>query len=171
MAEITNGATGSLYLAVKLDVLRKEPEAGMIHRGNVLMNSSMELLWVEASFWIGDAVIYAQEVLLHSVDVRRFTQMLKELITNVPPHMDRQTRSVRFEDITSPELHFLVEQTIYDSGGNSYEIRVMIDPGIQNGSPGVAGEGPAMMLQPEEKDLLAFARDLQSEAEMTLLLG
>lgn len=53
----------------------------------------------------------------------------------------------------------------------SYELRVMVDPGIQNGSVGVAGEGPAMILQPSEKDLLVFVRDWQSEVEMALLLG
>jgi hypothetical protein len=179
MAEITNNETGNLYLAVRLDVLRKEPELGMYSRGNVMMNSTMGLLWTEVAFYVGDTTIFAQEILLHSVDVRRFTSMVKELIANTPAQAPGTTRKVHFDDITSPELHIRVKQSIFaanlpgeDAGSSSsYELRVMVDPGIQNGSVGVAGEGPAMFLQPTEKDLLTFVRDWQSEAEMALLLG
>ena len=185
MAEITNGRTEDGYLSIRIDVLRKEPESGMIARNTVDMNSDMGLLWTEVAFQIGRDTIYGQEVLLHSSDIRYFTQSLEDMISEQP--QEEQERKIHFP-ISSPELLITVKQMIYErdpmveddqhdkkvrqehSFSARYELLVVIDTGIASGASGVNGEGPAMFLQPDEKRLLSFVCDLRAEAEMALLL-
>jgi hypothetical protein len=185
MAEITNGRTEDGYLSIRIDVLRKEPESGMIARNTVDMNSDMGLLWTEVAFQVGRDTIYGQEVLLHSSDIRYFTQSLEDMIQEQP--LEEQERRIQFP-ISSPELLMTVKQIIYErdplaeddrqgknaSGDHStsarYELLVVIDTGIASGDTGVNGEGPGMYLQPEEKRLMSFICDLRAEAEMALLL-
>jgi len=186
MAEITNGRTEDGYLSIRIDVLRKEPESGMIARNTVDMNSDMGLLWTEVAFQVGRDTIYGQEVLLHSSDIRYFTQSLEDMIYEQPN--EEQERKIHFP-ISSPELLITVKQMIHERdplieddqpGKNTvkgersfsahYELTVVIDTGIASGESGVNGEGPAMFLQPDEKPLLSFVCDLRAEAEMALLL-
>jgi hypothetical protein len=185
MAEITNGRTEDGFLSIRIDVLRKEPASGMIARNTVDMNSDMGLLWTEVAFQVGRDTIYGQEVLLHSADIRYFTQSIEDMIYEQP--QEEQERRIHFP-ISSPELLLTVKQVIYERdplaendrmvkkerGEHSisarYELLAVIDTGIASGDTGVNGEGPAMYLQPDEKRLLSFICDLRAEAEMTLLL-
>jgi hypothetical protein len=185
MAEITNGRTEDGYLSIRVDVLRKEPENGMIARNTVDMNSDMGLLWTEVAFQVGRDTIYGQEVLLHSSDIRYFTQALEDMIYEHT--QEEQERKIHFP-ISSPELLITVKQMIHEedsvkqdgqhekksrkehSFSACYELLVVIDTGIASGDSGVNGEGPAMFLQPDEKRLLSFVCDLRAEAEMALLL-
>ncbi len=184
MAEITNGRSEDGFLSIRIDVLRKEPESGMIARNTVDMNSDMGLLWTEVAFQVGRDTIYAQEVLLHSSDIRYFTQSIEDMIHEQP--QQEQERKIHFP-VSSPELLVTVKQTIREqdrSGEGSsrkkgkgnflttacYELLVVIDTGIASGESGVNGEGPAMYFEPEERRLLSFICDLRSEAEMALLL-
>jgi hypothetical protein len=184
MAEITNGRTEDGYLSIRIDVLRKEPENGMIARNTVDMNSDMGLLWTEVAFQVGRDTIYGQEVLLHSSDIRYFTQALEDMIYEHPE--EEQERKIHFP-ISSPELLITVKQMIHEQDSEEdgrhnqknkgkpifsarYELLVVIDTGIASGDSGVNGEGPGMFLQPDEKRLLSFVCDLRAEAEMALLL-
>jgi hypothetical protein len=185
MAEITNGRTEDGYLSIRIDILRKEPESGMIARNTVDMNSDMGLLWTEVAFQVGRDTIYGQEVLLHSSDIRYFTQSLEDMIYEQP--QEEQERKIHFP-ISSPELLITVRQAIHErdplveddqhdkkvkeehSYSAAYELLVVIDTGIASGDSGVNGEGPGMFLQPDEKRLLSFVCDLRAEAEMALLL-
>jgi hypothetical protein len=185
MAEITNGRIRDGLLSIRIDVLRKEPESGMIARNTVDMNSDMGLLWTEVAFQVGRDTIYGQEVLLHSSDIRYFTQSIEDMIYEQP--QEEQEQRIHFP-ISSPELLITVKQVFHerdplaengqmvkkDRGDRSvsarYELLVVIDTGIASGEAGVAGEGPAMYMQPEEKRLLSFICDLRAEAEMALLL-
>jgi hypothetical protein len=185
MAEITNGRTEDGFLSIRVDVLRKEPESGMIARNTVDMNSDMGLLWTEVAFQVGRDTIYGQEVLLHSSDIRYFTQSLEDMIQEQP--QEEQERKIHFP-ISSPELLITVKQMILErdplagedqparrgKGEHSfsarYELLAVIDTGIASGDSGVNGEGPAVFLQPDEKRLLSFVCDLRAEAEMALLL-
>ena len=185
MAEITNGRTEDGYLSIRVDVLRKEPENGMIARNTVDMNSDMGLLWTEVAFQVGRDTIYGQEVLLHSSDIRYFTQALEDMIYEHP--QEEQERKIHFP-ISSPELLITVKQMVHEedslkqdgqhgkkskkehSFSACYELLVVIDTGIASGDSGVNGEGPGMFLQPDEKRLLSFVCDLRAEAEMALLL-
>lgn len=185
MAEITNGRTEDGFLSIRIDVLRKEPESGMIARNTVDMNSDMGLLWTEVAFQVGRDTIYGQEVLLHSSDIRYFTQSIEDMIHEQP--QQEQERRILFP-VSSPELLITVKQVIYErdpltdndqpgikaraeqSTSARYELLAVIDTGIASGESGVNGEGPAMYMQPEEKRLLSFICDLRAEAEMALLL-
>jgi hypothetical protein len=185
MAEITNGRTEDGFLSIRIDVLRKEPENGMIARNTVDMNSDMGLLWTEVAFQVGRDTIYGQEVLLHSSDIRYFTQALEDMIYERP--QEEQERKIHFP-ISSPELLISVKQVIREedpvkengqrekkgkkehSFSACYELLVVIDTGIGSGDSGVNGEGPGLFLQPDEKRLLSFVCDLRAEAEMALLL-
>jgi hypothetical protein len=185
MAEITNGRTDDGFLSIRIDVLRKEPENGMISRNNVDMNSDMGLLWTEVAFQVGRDTIYAQEVLLHSSDIRDFTQTTEDVIREKP--QNERDRRIHFP-ISSPELLISVKQILLgrtyveedelsakkdrqDKAVSAcYELLVVIDTGIASGNSGVNGEGPAMYMEPDENRLLGFICDMRAEAEMTLLL-
>ena len=100
---------------------------------------------------------------------------------------EEQERKIHFP-ISSPELLITVKQVIHErdplakngqivkkdrrdrSVSTHYELLVVIDTGVASGEAGVAGEGPAIYMQPEEKHLLSFICDLRAEAEMALLL-
>ena len=94
MAEITNGRTEDGFLSIRIDVLRKEPESGMIARNTVDMNSDMGLLWTEVAFQVGRDTIYGQEVLLHSSDIRYFTQSIEDMIYEQPQRRARAEESI-----------------------------------------------------------------------------
>jgi len=179
MAELNNGNEGNSFLAVRLDIMRKEPRQGMIARNCVEMNSEMDLLWVNVSYIVGTRTIFEQEVLVHSHDLRNFTSHVEEAICNIPPH-ERERRQFRM-DITSPELIIRLDQFICKISSSQhdddapaysgyYEIVIAVEIGIEAGEPGVADDGPAMFFSPESDHLLAFIRDLRSETEMALLL-
>jgi hypothetical protein len=53
----------------------------------------------------------------------------------------------------------------------SYELLVAVDTAVSVGTGGFRGEGPGVYMRPEANQLLDFARDLRSEAEIALLLG
>jgi hypothetical protein len=187
MAEITNGRTGPGMLAVTIDVLRKEPELGLIGRNSIAMNSDLGLLWTKVAFWVGERETFSQEVLLHSLSLRSWPERIEALIkgrgVTQKETRNGHERVVEF-DMASPELIIRVHQYAFrePEDGSSrrakapgtvryiYDMLVIVDTGIDAGEDGVRGEGPAMYLQPELENLIAFARDLRSEAEMALLL-
>jgi hypothetical protein len=122
MAEITNGQTGNQQIGIQINFLRKEVGQGIIERGCVSMNSDMGLLWTEVSFFVAEEPFYAQEVLLHSSDVRSFTRSVQQIIEFRDeydiPRLNSKTnqygidRTVQF-DITSPELLIRLDQHVY----------------------------------------------------------
>ena len=183
MAAITNHRTGAGYLGVSLEILRKEPQDGFISRNCVGMNSEMGLMWTEVSFWVAEQMMFQGEVLLHSSSIRDFTRSLEKAIAVKPT--GKRKRVIKKIDfgICSPELTIKVEQATYRSDPDDdpdynpekptftfYNLIFVVDTGIAAGESGVSGEGPAMYFEPNEEDLLAFARDWRAEMEMALLL-
>lgn len=124
MAEINNGREGELFLGVVFDLNRKESPQGVITRNNVAMNSDLGLLWAEISFWVGQKAIFKQEVLLHSNDIRRFTNQMIQII-EAPGRLYGLLNEHRTENglerdlslsITSPELIWRIHQSVYLPG-------------------------------------------------------
>lgn len=116
MAKITNCYDGPAYLAIDIDIQRKEPELGMIARQAVLMNSDLGLLWAQVTFTVGEDHIFSHEVLLHSQDIERWAQAIENLVQG-EAYIEKKThfgyeRCVDF-DCTSPELIIKVTQLVF----------------------------------------------------------
>jgi hypothetical protein len=121
MAELNNGREGELYLGVSFNLHRKVSGQGLIARQNVNMNSNLGLLWAEITFTVAKKPIYVQEVLLHAIDIRRFTSQMIQVIespariyglpreTRTPTGLERELSL----SITSPELVWRIRQSVY----------------------------------------------------------
>jgi hypothetical protein len=188
MTEINNGRKGSAMLGVCIDIYKKEPISGSFHRNCISMNTQLGLVWADVSFWVAEKEIFHQDVLLHSISVREWASAIEGLAREeggivTDTHYGYERR-VRF-DIASPELIINTHQYYYKpqrplkskkeenpkTGHFSYDMLVVVDTSIAAGNKNVAGEGPAMYLEPGLDSLLRFARDLRSETEVTLLLS
>lgn len=160
MAEISNGLTGGGRLAVRLQVLRKEPPRGIIARGSVAMNSDLTLLWTRVSFWVGEKEIFGQEVLLHSSSILAWSRLVEE------SQYDQNTEF--WFPVESPELGIMVRH--FGTGEEAFvQMLVYIEVGIATGESGVWQAGPAMLMEVDVDKLHQFAGQLRSEAEMVML--
>jgi len=197
MAEINNARTGAAYLAARLEILRKEPEHGVINRNCVEMNSDLGLLWMNLSLWVGEREIFSQNIMVHCLDVDQLAQDLQRLKQG-----DCRIRKVTHYGVensicfglTSPELLLTIRQAVimqdphlvqrYLNGENIteelevegnemdpiYEMWIGVDTGIAAGASHVKGDGPMLYFQPTYSQLDQFIKDFHTEKEVALLL-
>lgn len=121
MAELNNGREGELYLGVTFDLHHRVSPQGVIARNHVNMNSDLGLLWVEISYRVGIKPIYAQDVLVHAEDIRRFSGQVLQAI-DAPERMYGLPKEFRTNtgieremslNFTSPELICRVRQSVF----------------------------------------------------------
>jgi hypothetical protein len=169
MAEITNGRTGAAYLAVGIEILRKEMEQGTIRRKTVLMNSDLGLLWTRVSYQVGEKEIFAQEVLLHSISISSWDSRIAAMNPDI-------SERIPFA-IESPELYIEVkhygrtddakpDDPIYQNP--SCQFLIYVDTAIAAGSFGISMSGPAMVLLIPMSEIQNFAHALHQEADAVL---
>lgn len=165
MAEICGGEPGPGRLAVRIDILRKEPGIGMVSHGAVVMNAALGVLRAYVSFWVGERELFGHEVLLHSLSVQGWAKDVEALVRG-----EMEDSSEIHFGVESPELMMTVRRHESTSGGEPfYELLVVLDSGILNPEEGLTGEGPAMYLGPKPEEILQFARELRAEADNMLL--
>jgi len=185
MAELNNSMKGSATLALRLDLLRLEPQQGVIRRGRVSLNSDDWLVWVDVGYTVGERVIFQQEVLIYNQDLLLFCDKVEKMIRGTAAGTEEEPEGQQrhvFMNKRSPELDLRVHKHIFHPIGLiprveeilpqiQYFMHVMVETNVAAGELCSGGSGPALIIRPDEEVLLAFVHDLRSETQMTLLLG
>ena len=161
MAEIKNNATDAAQLAVRIEILEKVAGKGMVSHGPLKLNAERGIARTHVSFWVGDHEIFRNEVLMHKMSVKTWTEEISALIEGrLGP------REVNF-GLESPELLMTARRSrpMMAGGHPFYELLVVLDAGSFDAGGGISGEGPAMLLTPKAEVLKQFSMDLLREVE------
>jgi hypothetical protein len=174
MAAISNGREGAARLALELEIVRPVREAGLVHRGCVALNSSLDLVLAEVAYVMGESELFSHEVLLQSGDLRGFADGVLQLLQG-------QVGEVAL-DIGSPELGLQLRRHDQPATGRRstalmrrnpnprLTLLAYVDIGVMAGADAVSRAGPALLLEPTVAEAREFGRDLRSEVELMLCL-
>jgi hypothetical protein len=122
-------------------------------------------------FVVGTTIIYQQSLLVQYSTFREWHHTLNNLVAT--QHSEERHL---YSGIESPELHMHLTRNYYDPeewgeepgtpGSYGYSLLIHIDTGIAAGNGlDVSGEGPGMFFYPTEEEVLAFTRQLWTEAD------
>ena len=174
MAAISNGREGAARLALELEIVRPVREAGLVYRGCVALNSSLDLVLAEVVYVMGEGELFSHEVLLQSGDLRDFADGVLQLLQG-------QVGEVAL-DIGSPELGLQLRRHDQPLTGRRstalmrrnpnprLTLLAYVDIGVMAGADAVSRAGPALLLEPTVAEAREFGRDLRSELELMLCL-
>ncbi|MBK8900292.1 MAG: hypothetical protein IPM53_03845 [Anaerolineaceae bacterium] len=122
-------------------------------------------------FVVGTAVIYQQRLLVQYGTFWEWYHALNTLVTT-----EHQEDRHLYSGGESPELRMHLVRSCYDPAEwgeepgtpvhYDYSLLILVDTSIAaGGGLGVSGEGPGIFFYPTEEKVLAFARELLTEAD------
>ena len=163
MAEISNGVKGPARLAARIDILKRLPAmSGMVSIGPAVLNAAMGVFHARVSLHLGEGELCGHEVLIHHSSIKGWASSVKSLIEG------ESDRDVVYSPIETPELIITVwRHSTRTDADPFYELLVALDTGVFDPESGISGEGPGVLLSPNQATLLQFAEDLLAEAKST----
>lgn len=178
MAQIPRYLTGPAASSVRIEVLGRLEQTGIVRRGPVSYYAAAGVVRARVSFRVGEREIMNHEVLLHTSSIELWMATTEMLVNG-----DRTGNPEILFDIASPEIIMTAKRfggvplaggmayAEFISDSATYELLVVIEGGSIADTGTVTGEGPAMVLMPTGHELLEFASQLSSEADAAMQGG
>lgn len=161
MAELTNGQTGPGRLAIRITFLPRQV-GDRLHTSPVFYFG--EYVKAQMAFLAGGRSIWSHTIAAHGDTFEAFLSSLEKI------HVTDE-EIVEWDSLCSPEIGIEARRRrneSFEDGrilGYRYRVTAYIDHGAAT-SGGITWEGPAMILNVDEEDILAFARQMVDEMRL-----
>lgn len=164
MAELTNGCVGPSQLAIRITFLPRKV-GDKLHTSPVLYFG--KYVKAQMAFLAGGRLIWSHTIAAHDDTFEMFLSNLEQI------RATDNEETIEWDSLCSPEIGIEARRRRnedYEDGrvlGYRYRVTAYIDYGAAT-SGGITWDGPAMILNVDEDDLVAFSKRLVEEMRLAL---